>query len=63
VAGKPAAEGATAGVFPLSALILFACVGLGFGWIAGYPVAGAVIGGALGIPVSFYLVYRQYRDL
>jgi hypothetical protein len=50
-------------MFLLSALILFACVGLGLGWIAGYPVAGAVIGGAVGIPVSFYLVYRQYRDL
>jgi hypothetical protein len=63
VAGKPVASGATAGIFLLSALVVFAGAGLVVGWAIGYPIAGGAAGAMIGIPVSFYLVYRRYRDL
>jgi hypothetical protein len=63
VAEKPSASGATAGFFLLAALIVFVGAGLVVGWAIGYPVAGGAVGAVIGIPVSFYLVYRQYRDL
>jgi len=31
--------------------------------LAGSSAAGAAVGAVIGIPVSFYLVYRTYRDL
>jgi hypothetical protein len=34
-------------------------IGLGVGWLAGAPAVGA----ALGVPFSFYLVYRRFRDI
>jgi hypothetical protein len=60
---RPAASGALAGFFLLAALVV--CVGLGVlaGWAVGQVVAGAVAGAAVGIPLSFYLVYREYRDI
>jgi hypothetical protein len=60
---RPAASGATAGVFLLSALVFCAAVGFGAGWAVGHAAVGAAIGFAIGVPVSFYLVYRQYRDI
>jgi hypothetical protein len=60
---RPAASGATAGVFLLSALVVCTGVGLGVGWAAGLPAVGAAIGFAVAVPISFYLVYRQYRDI
>mgnify|MGYP003910614537 CR=1 FL=1 len=36
---------------------------LGVGWLAGAPAVGAAIGAALGVPSSFYLVYRRFRDI
>lgn len=63
MAGKPVASGATAGIFLLSALVVFTGVGLVVGWAIGLPVAGGAVGAVVGIPVSFYLVYRRYRDL
>jgi hypothetical protein len=60
---RPAASGATAGLFLLSALVLCTGVGLVAGWAAGHPLVGAAIGFAIAVPVSFYLVYRQYRDI
>ena len=63
MAEGPDASGATAGIFLLSALVVFTGAGLVVGWVIGYPVAGAAIGAVIGIPVSFYLVYRRYRDL
>jgi hypothetical protein len=63
VAGKPAASGALAGIYLLAALVLFTGIGLGVGWVAGHPGVGAAVGAAIGIPASFYLVYRTYRDL
>jgi hypothetical protein len=63
VAGKPVGAGATAGIFLLTALVVCVGVGLVVGWAVGYPVAGGVCGAVIGIPFSFYLVYRQYRDL
>jgi hypothetical protein len=60
---RPAASGATAGVFLLSALVVCAALGLGAGWLAGHAYVGAAVGFAVGVPVSFYLVYRQYRDI
>ena len=62
-AGKPAASGATAGIYLLAALALFVGIGLGVGWLAGAPAVGAAIGAALGVPTSFYLVYRRFRDI
>ena len=63
MAGKPAASGALAGIYLLATLVLFTGIGLGVGWVAGHPGAGAAVGAAIGIPSSFYLVYRKYRDL
>jgi hypothetical protein len=63
VAGKPAASGALAGIYLLSALVLCTGIGLGGGWVAGHVAAGAALGAAVGIPLSFYLVYRRFRDL
>jgi hypothetical protein len=50
-------------MFLLAALILCAVLGLGAGWLAGNALAGAAAGFAIGVPLSFYLVYRQYRDI
>jgi membrane protein implicated in regulation of membrane protease activity len=60
---RPAARAAGAGMFLLAALIVCAALGLGAGWLAGNALAGAGVGFAIGVPLSFYLVYRQYRDI
>jgi Na+/glutamate symporter len=60
---RPASSAAFAGMFLLAALITCAAAGLGIGWLAGSPTVGVIAGGMVGIPVSFYLVYRQYRDI
>jgi F0F1-type ATP synthase assembly protein I len=60
---RPAASAATAGMFLLAALIVCIGLGLGVGWLAGSIVARAVVGLVVGVPLSFYLVYRQYRDI
>jgi hypothetical protein len=38
-------------------------IGLGAGWLAGAPAIGGAIGAVLGVPFSFYLVYRRFRDI
>ena len=63
MAGKPAASGALAGIYLLTALALCIGIGLGVGWAIGHKAAGAAVGAVVGIPTSFFLVYRQYRDL
>jgi hypothetical protein len=64
VAGRrPAASAALAGVYLMAALVCFVGGGLLLGWLAGQAAAGAVAGGVIGVPVSFYLVYREYRDI
>jgi hypothetical protein len=60
---RPAASAATAGMFLLAALLLCVGLGLGAGWLVGSVVGGGAVGAVIGIPLSFYLVYRQYRDL
>jgi len=50
-------------MFLLAALIVCAILGLGAGWLAGNALAGAAVGFAIGVPLSFYLVYREYRDI
>jgi len=60
---RPAARAAGAGMFLLAALIVCAVLGLGAGWLAGNALAGAAVGFAIGVPLSFYLVYREYRDI
>ena len=50
-------------MFLLAALIVCIGLGLGAGWLAGNIVAGALVGIVFGVPLSFYLVYRQYRDI
>jgi hypothetical protein len=52
-----------AGIYLLAALALFVGTGLGVGWLAGAPAIGGAIGAALGVQVSFYLVYRRFRDI
>jgi hypothetical protein len=63
VAGKPPATGALAGIYLLATLIL--CIGIGLlgGWVAGHLLAGGAVGAAIGIPSSFYYVYRTFNDL
>jgi hypothetical protein len=63
VAGKPAASGALAGIYLLSALVLCTGIGLGGGWVTGHKAAGAGVGAAVGFPLGFLLVYRRFRDL
>jgi hypothetical protein len=63
VAGKPAASAALAGIYLFSVLVLCTGIGLGAGWVTGQLAAGAALGVAIGIPTSFYFVYRRYRDL
>lgn len=60
---RPAATAGLAGMYLLAALILFVGLGLGAGWLFGNLAAGAIVGVVLGVPVSFYLVYRKYRNL
>jgi hypothetical protein len=60
---RPAASAATAGIYLLAALVACVALGLGGGWLLGAPAVGAAVGAVIGIPGSFYLVYRQYRDI
>ena len=60
---RPPASAATAGIYLLAALVFCTALGLAAGWLAGSALVGAGIGFALGVPISFYLVYRQYRDI
>ena len=60
---RPAARAAGAGMYLLAALIVCAALGLGAGWLAGNALAGAAVWFAIGVPLSFYLVYRKYRDI
>lgn len=60
---RPAASAATAGMFLLAALLVCAGLGLGVGWLVGSTLAGAAVGLVIGVPLSFYLVYRTYRDI
>ena len=60
---RPAASAATAGIYLLVALVACVALGLGGGWLLGAPAVGAGVGAVIGIPGSFYLVYRQYRDI
>jgi F0F1-type ATP synthase assembly protein I len=59
---RPAASAATAGIYLLVALVTCVALGFGAGSLLGASPVGAVVGAVVGIPVSFYLVYRQYRD-
>ena len=63
MAGRRPAAPAAAGIYLLAALLGCAGAGLGAGWAAGHPAAGAAAGAVAGVPLSFYLVYRKYRDL
>jgi hypothetical protein len=38
-------------------------LGLGAGWLVGSRLGGAAVGFVIGVPLSFYLVYRTYRDI
>jgi hypothetical protein len=60
---RPAASAAGAGFYLLVALILCVGLGLGAGWLLGNVLVGAAVGFVIGVPLSFYLVYRQYREI
>jgi uncharacterized membrane protein len=62
-ARRPAAAAAFAGFYLLAALIFCVGAGLLLGWLAGSIVIGGIVGALLGVPLSFYLVYREYRDI
>jgi hypothetical protein len=60
---RPGASAAGAGFYLLATLLLCVGLGLGAGWLLGSPTIGAVIGAVAGVPLSFYMVYRRYRDI
>ena len=61
---RPAARAAGAGMFLLAALIVCAGLGLGAGWLLrAARWQERSVGFVIGVPLSFYLVYRQYRDI
>lgn len=58
---RPSFEPAGAGGLLLGVLLAAIAFGLFFGWLAGSPGIGALIGAVLGIPLAVYTVYRRYR--
>jgi ABC-type nitrate/sulfonate/bicarbonate transport system permease component len=53
---------AGAGVFLLSANLLFAAIGAGIGALFGGALPGGVIGFLIGFLVGIYVVPRRFRD-
>jgi ABC-type nitrate/sulfonate/bicarbonate transport system permease component len=52
---------AGAGVFLLSANLLFAAIGAGIGALFGGALAGGIVGFLIGFLVGIYLVIRRFR--
>lgn len=52
---------AGAGVFLLSANLLFAAIGAGIGALIGGALAGGIIGFLIGFLAGIYLVIRRFR--
>jgi membrane protein implicated in regulation of membrane protease activity len=52
---------AGAGIFLLSANLLFAAIGAGVGALFGGALAGGVVGFLIGFVVGVYLVTRRFR--
>jgi hypothetical protein len=52
---------AGAGIFLLSANLLFAALGAGIGALFGGALAGGVVGFLIGFVVGVYLVTRRFR--
>jgi hypothetical protein len=52
---------AGAGVFLLSANLLFAAIGAGIGALFGGALAGGIIGFLIGFLAGIYLVIRRFR--
>jgi ABC-type nitrate/sulfonate/bicarbonate transport system permease component len=53
---------AGAGVFLLSANLLFAAIGAGIGALFGGALPGGIVGFLIGFLVGIYLVPRRFRD-
>jgi ABC-type nitrate/sulfonate/bicarbonate transport system permease component len=53
---------AGAGMFLLSANLLFAAIGAGLGALFGGALAGGVVGFLIGFLVGIYVVIRRFRD-
>lgn len=57
------ADASGAGLVLLVLIVLFAAVGGWAGGRLGTPIAGAIMGGVLGLPASFAGVYFRYKRL
>jgi ABC-type nitrate/sulfonate/bicarbonate transport system permease component len=53
---------AGAGIFLLSANLLFAALGAGIGALFGGALAGGVVGFLIGFVVGVYVVTRRFRN-
>jgi hypothetical protein len=56
-------EPAGAGGLLLAVLVLCIGVGVAFGWLAGSPGIGVLIGAVVGILGGIFAVYRRYRGV
>ena len=54
---------ASAGIMLVVTIVLCAAAGLGLGALVGIPAVGAIVGGAAGLGLGFWLVYRRFRDI
>ena len=60
---SPAKGTAGAGALLIGAILACAGLGLGLGAIVGAKAPLAIAGGAVGVFVGFWVVYRRFRDI
>jgi hypothetical protein len=60
---SPAKGTAGAGALLIGAILACAGLGLGLGAIVGAEAPLAIAGGAVGVFVGFWVVYRRFRDI
>ncbi len=59
----PGRQAGAAGTILVGSIVLCAVVGLGAGALVGAPALLAILGGAVGLAVGFWLVYSRFRDI